>query len=259
MSPDSRSRPSRAARNAAIAGVSVAVAWWLVLAVLQVAEGGFYSDDWGVGWSWWDGGYSAAVEGQFDVLGSKPLLAFAAARPPTPRSGSTRRGTTVLAATLTVATTIVFYFVLRALRFEPRDAVPIALLALLFPWASGVRLWPTGSINNLAILLLFAGLLVAIRGLRVPGRRGLLIHLGAAALYCGEHPRLREHHRRRALPLASLRLARRLAPRPSARRDGRLGGRRGGDLVLGAHPEVHRPLLRTRSATSPTSCATAPT
>ena len=91
-------------------------------------------------------------------------------------------GHQVLAVLLVAATTAVFYAVLRALTFRPADAVPIALLALLFPWASGVRLWPTGSVNNVAVLLLFAGLLVALRGLRVPGPRGLRIHLAASTL-----------------------------------------------------------------------------
>jgi hypothetical protein len=73
--------------------------------------------------------------------------------------------------------------VLRELRFAPRDAIPITLLALLFPWATAVRLWPTGALNNFAILLLFAGFLIAMRGLRVEGHRGVLIHLAATACY----------------------------------------------------------------------------
>jgi hypothetical protein len=47
----------------------------------------------------------------------------------------------------------------------------------------GVRLWPAGSLNNLAVLFLFAGLLIAIRGLRVEGPRGLLVHLAASGCY----------------------------------------------------------------------------
>ena len=161
---------------------AVAFAAWLVLAVMQVTELGLYSDDWGIGWTWWDGGYGKAVEGQFDVLGSKPLLAFAL---PAPYAvfGFEPAWHHLLAVVLVASTTGAFYLVLRALRFDARDAVPIALLALLFPWASGVRIWPAGSLNNLAVLLLFAGLLVAIRGLRVPGPKGLAIHLAAATLY----------------------------------------------------------------------------
>jgi hypothetical protein len=46
-----------------------------------------------------------------------------------------------------------------------------------------VRFWPTGGLNNFAVLLLFAGLLIAIRGLRVEGARGILIHAAATACY----------------------------------------------------------------------------
>ena len=84
---------------------------------------------------------------------------------------------------LTLGCAVGFYFVLRGFRLPPRDAIPIALLALLFPWATSVRLWPTAALNNVAVLLLFAGFLIAVRGLRVEGSRGLLIHLAATACY----------------------------------------------------------------------------
>jgi hypothetical protein len=169
-------------RIVAVAAIAAAVAAWLVVVVRQVADGGFYSDDWAIQWDWWSAGYSGAVSDQFEVLGSKPLLAFVL-----PGSyevlGTNPAWHHVVAAVLVAATIAIFYRVLRELRFAPRDAVPIALLALLFPWATGVRLWPTGSLNNLAIILLFGGFLLAIWGLRVGGRRGLAIHLAAAASY----------------------------------------------------------------------------
>ena len=156
--------------------------FWLVLAILQIADLGIYSDDWAIAWTVYDGGYWDAVEGQFDVLGSKPLLAFMLPAPYAVFGYEDPTGHQVLAVLLVAATTAVFYAVLRALTFRPADAVPVTLLALLFPWVSGVRLWPTGSVNNVAVLLLFAGLLVALRGLRVPGPRGLWIHLAASTL-----------------------------------------------------------------------------
>jgi hypothetical protein len=170
-------------RNVVALGAVAAVAGaWLFLVARQVADGGFYSDDYGVQWDWAHDGYWGAVDTQFDALGSKPLLAFALPAPYTV-FGSDPTGHHVLAAALVLATVVAFYFVLRGLRFGALDATAIALLALLFPWASGVRLWPTGSLNNLAVILLFAGLLVALRGLRVAGPRGYLIHLAASALY----------------------------------------------------------------------------
>lgn len=158
------------------------VAWWLALAIRQVSDGGFYSDDFGVQWDWDHDGHWGAVETQSEVLGAKPLLAFLL---PTAYEllGTDPAGHQLLAAALALGSAVLFYFVLRALRFEARDAVPIALLALLFPWISSIRLWPAGSLNNVAVVLLFAGLLVALRTLRVPGARGLLLHLPATALY----------------------------------------------------------------------------
>ena len=169
-------------RIAALALVAAVVGIWLVLVIRQVAHGGFYSDDWAIQWDWRHFGYSEAVSRQFDILGSKPLLAIAL---PAPYEifGASPALHQVVAAALVLATVALFYPVLRGLRFAARDAVPIALLALLFPWASAVRLWPAGSLNNLAVIFLFAGLLVAMRGLRVSGPRGLLIHLVAAACY----------------------------------------------------------------------------
>jgi hypothetical protein len=166
----------------ALGAVAAVVGVWLFLVAQQVADGGFYSDDYGVQWDWAHDGYWGAVDTQFDALGSKPLLAFAL---PAPYEvfGADPTGHHVLAAALVLATVVAFWFVLRRLRFGAPDATAIALLALLFPWATGVRLWPTGSLNNLAVLLLFAGLLVALRGLRVAGPRGYLVHLGASALY----------------------------------------------------------------------------
>jgi hypothetical protein len=169
-------------RIAPLVAVGAVIGAWLVLVARQVADGGFYSDDWGVQWAWVDGGYSGAVEGEFEVLGSKPLLAIALFLP-YEVLGSNPAWHHVLAAVLALATVTMFYFVLRRLRFATRDAVPIALLALLFPWLSGIRLWPAGSLNNLAVLLLLGGFLLALLGLRVGGRKGLLIHVAAAACY----------------------------------------------------------------------------
>jgi hypothetical protein len=170
------------ARIAAFVAITVVLGLWLLLVIRQVADGGFYSDDWGIQRDWDEQGYFEAVSRQFDTLGSKPLLAIAL-HTPYELFGPNPTWHHLLAVTLVLATAVTFFFVLRALRFPVRDAVPIALLALLFPWASGVRLWPTGSLNNLAVLLLFAGFLIAVRGLKVGGRRGFAIHLMAAACY----------------------------------------------------------------------------
>ena len=152
------------------------------MVIRQLADASFYSDDWALQWEWHHYGFSEALSRQFDILGSKPLLGILLI-------GSYQvLGTDpvlhlLVVALLTAACTASFYFLLRGLRLPPKDAVPITLLALLFPWASSTRLWVTGGLNNFAVLLLFAGLLIALRGLRVEGRRGVLIHVAATACY----------------------------------------------------------------------------
>ena len=168
----------------AIAGAAVAAALgiWLVLAIRQVVDGGFYSDDWALQWEWHHYGFSEAVSRQFDFLGSKPLLGILLIGSYQVLGTDPARHQ-LLIALLTLACVVGFYFVLCGLRFSARDAIPITLLALLFPWASSVRLWATGGLNNFAVILLFLGFLIALRGLRVEGPRGILIHVAATACY----------------------------------------------------------------------------
>jgi hypothetical protein len=173
---------SQQVRIAASVAVALALGFWLLIVVRQVADGGFYSDDWAIQWEWHTYGFSEAVSRQFDILGAKPLLGILLIGSYEVLGTDPARHH-LIAALLTLGCTVGFYFVIRGLRFPPRDAIPISLLALLFPWASSVRLWPTGALNNFAVLLLFAGFLIALRGLRVEGPRGVLIHVAATACY----------------------------------------------------------------------------
>jgi hypothetical protein len=178
----SRGAGSQQVRTAAFVAVAIALGLWLLIVARQVADGGFYSDDWAIQWEWHTYGFSEAVSRQFDILGAKPLLGILLIGSYEVLGTDPARHHLV-AALLTLGCTVGFYFVIRGLRFPPRDAIPITLLALLFPWASSVRLWPTGALNNFAVLLLFAGFLIALRGLRVEGPRGVLIHVAATACY----------------------------------------------------------------------------
>jgi hypothetical protein len=173
---------SQQVRIAAFVAVAIALGFWLLIVVRQVADGGFYSDDWAIQWEWHTYGFSEAVSRQFDILGAKPLLGILLIGSYEVLGTDPARHH-LIAALLTLGCTVGFYFVIRGLRFPPEDAIPITLLALLFPWASSVRLWPTGALNNFAVLLLFAGFLIALRGLRVEGPRGVLIHVAATACY----------------------------------------------------------------------------
>jgi hypothetical protein len=82
-----------------------------------------------------------------------------------------------------VLTSACFYLLLRTLGLERRHAGPIAALSLLFPWADSTRLWATASINNVAVILYLLGVVTALRGLDHSGRRSVLMHAGAVALY----------------------------------------------------------------------------
>jgi len=75
-----------------------------------------------------------------------------------------------LALVLSAAASTAFYVLLRTLGLERRHAGMIAALALFFPWADSSRLWTTGSMNNVAVIFFFAGLVVSLRGLRAEGR-----------------------------------------------------------------------------------------
>src|SRR3954471_10147080 len=65
-----------ARRLAAYAAITAAIGVWLLIVVPQVADAGFYSDDWALQWEWHHYGFSEALSRQFDILGSKPLLAI---------------------------------------------------------------------------------------------------------------------------------------------------------------------------------------
>src|SRR5215210_1480095 len=173
---------SQPVRVAAFAAMAAALGLWLLIVIRQVAEAGFYSDDWAIQWEWHHYGFSDAVSRQFDILGSKPLLGVLLIGS-YEVLGTDPAVHQLAVALLTLSCAVGFYCVLRGLRFPPEDALPITLLTLLFPWASSVRLWPTGGLNNFAVLLLFAGFLIALRGLQVEDRRGILIHLAATACY----------------------------------------------------------------------------
>jgi hypothetical protein len=88
-----------------------------------------------------------------------------------------------LAAFLGVLASSSFFLFLRAVHVEPIHAAAIAVLSLLFPWSDAVRLWPTASLNNVAICAYFIGTVVALRALTARRRDAFLLHGIAATLY----------------------------------------------------------------------------
>jgi hypothetical protein len=88
-----------------------------------------------------------------------------------------------LALVLSAGASTAFYVLLRTFGLERRHAGMIATLALFFPWADSSRLWTTGSMNNVAIIFFFAGLVVSLRGLRAGGRRARVLAPLGTTLY----------------------------------------------------------------------------
>jgi hypothetical protein len=148
----------------------------------HVENGGFYLDDWSHASDYHDEGWQFAVNLWHHVLPGRPALA---ALLPVPYAlfGSDAEAHLAMAVGLGAVTSLCFYVFLRALTIEPIHAALISLLSLLFPWSEAARLWPTASINNLAVCAYLLGTVVALRGLRLEGGRAVLTHGAASALY----------------------------------------------------------------------------
>jgi hypothetical protein len=162
--------------SAVLLGLAAAVYGWYVF------NGGFTTDDWAhsalahqmsapeLVEYYWEGVRHRPVNVvyvplQHELLGTEPALHIA--------------WTLVVAA----GASALLYAVLRRLGFERRHALPVAALLLLFPDFDSTRLWPTANLTQLALVFCFAGLLLAMRGLReAQTPRSAVIHHGGAVL-----------------------------------------------------------------------------
>lgn len=145
---------------------------------------GFAADDWAIAERVERLGLSGAIDEGVGVLGSRPLLGVYLPLPFVVFGTAPALGHAVVATVLAVATSATFLVVLRRLGFGAADAGAVAVLALLFPWASSTRFWLTASINELAVLAYLAGLLVSLRAFASTGRRARALHATGVALYC---------------------------------------------------------------------------
>jgi hypothetical protein len=147
-------------------------------------HGGLYTDDWPL----------AAIQhqsgtwGLFDNLASanhdRPLAALYQSLTTTvsgtnPRLHALWGLLTLLAAASTV------YWLLCALSLRARDAVAVALLFMVFPFANSSWLWYAASHSYLAIALAALGGVLALGGLRREGRTAVAYHGGALVLFVG--------------------------------------------------------------------------
>src|SRR5205823_2958739 len=72
---------------------------------------------------------------------------------------------------------------LRMLGLRTLPATLIACLALVFPWADSIRLWPTASMGTIAVALCFLGVSLALAGLARHERGSILLHAVSVTCY----------------------------------------------------------------------------
>jgi hypothetical protein len=83
-------------------------------------------------------------------------------------------------AALSVFAAAMFYGVLRTLGVPWVHATLIAALTIVFPWSDSTRLWATAGLVTLSVCFAFAGVLIALQGLR---RHAWRWHAFAVLLY----------------------------------------------------------------------------
>jgi hypothetical protein len=152
----------------------------------HVRHGGFYSDDWANAAAYhFDGWWKTSVYEWRHEIPGRPLLALLH---PLPYAVLGLKTSHNLAAAIVLAalTSLSFFELLRVLGIELPHALAIALLAFVFPWADAARLWPTGAMNNVAVMAYFLGTIAAARGLalwQTRRRKALALHALASLLY----------------------------------------------------------------------------
>lgn len=84
------------------------------------------------------------------------------------------------AAVLSILAATMFYGVLRSLEVPWVHAALISALTVVFPWSDSTRLWATAGLVDLSLTFMFAGMLIALQGLR---RRSWRWHAFAILFY----------------------------------------------------------------------------
>jgi hypothetical protein len=178
-------RPLHWSAEIALAGVALVGLGFLVLSS-HVQHGGFYSDDWANAAAYhFEGWWRTSVYEWRHSIPERPILALLH---PLPYALFGLDPSYHLAAAVVLAalTSLSFYALLRVLGIELRHALAMAMLSLVFPWSDAAHLWPTGAMNNVAVIAYFLGSVAALQGFALwhGRRRGAIVcHLLAAALY----------------------------------------------------------------------------
>jgi hypothetical protein len=152
----------------------------------HVQHGGFYSDDWANAAAYhFEGWWRTSVYEWRHSIPARPILALLH---PLPYALFGLEPTYHLAAAVVLAalTSLSFFVFLRVLGIELPHALAMALLSLVFPWSGAAHLWPSGAMNNVAVIAYFLGSAAALRGLALwhaRRRSAIVLHSLAAALY----------------------------------------------------------------------------
>lgn len=150
----------------------------------QVADGGFYWDDWqnavNVHVAGDPGLFSSLDRGTLrPVFGYRPALTVMLVVEHW-ALGADKHLHLAMAVLFGVLTAWALYLLLRTCGLAVLEAAVPAALLLLFPWTDSTRMWATASFDTLAVALYLLGAVMAVRGLR-SGRRGPVI--ASLALY----------------------------------------------------------------------------
>jgi hypothetical protein len=179
------SRPLHRSAEIALAGVALVGLGFLILAP-HVQHGSFYSDDWANAAAYhFEGWWRTSLYEWRHTIPARPILALLH---PLPYALFGLDPTYHLAAAVVLAalTSLSFFAFLRAVGIEFPHALAMALLSLVFPWADAAHLWPTGAMNNVAVIAYFLGSIAALRGLALWHTRrsgAIVLHVLAAAFY----------------------------------------------------------------------------
>lgn len=181
----------RTARAPGVRESAICAAVLIALAAVtfapQVRHGGFYSDDWAfaVEAHFEKPTYFGAVRKTIDETGGgRPVLSVVHPVPHLlfPQSPGPQ---IALGLALGIATCLSFFVLLQMLGLRALDATLLACLALVFPWADSIRLWPVATLITIAVLLFFVGVCAALAGLARHGRSSVVLHGVAVACYVG--------------------------------------------------------------------------
>lgn len=182
---DRLSVPLRRSAEIAFAGAALLGLAFLVLAS-HLQHGGFYADDWANAAAYhFEGWWRTSVYEWHHTIPARPILAFLH---PLPYALFGDDPTYHLGAAVVVAglTSLSFFALLRLLGVELPHALAMAVLSLFFPWADSAHLWPTGAVNDVAVIAYFLGSIAALKGLALRHthrRRAIMLHVVAATFY----------------------------------------------------------------------------